>query len=122
MEGLEMEKSQAKTKRQGMGFWIICFALVLPGLFYYGYCLGLWGRNSLLLQYLFQCNCPSSTEGKRYPEGVEVIVSACHNGGVRLSPSGRFLAVRDNEDEHSSTYLLDFQTHQKIDFTLPYSS
>lgn len=111
-------------KRRELEIWLAGFFFILasPYLFYYGYCRGWWGRHSLLLQYYFQCQCPAESEQTRYPKEVEVIVSACQNGGVRLSPSGRYLSVREKNDEHSSTYLLDLQTKEKIDFTLPYSS
>jgi len=120
--------SRAETarpaKKRGYRFWLSCFALLLglPLLFYYGYCWGLWGRSSLLLQYLFQCNCPPASEEARYPEEVDVIVPACQHVNSRLSPSGRLLHVQEENSGLPTTYLLDLQTNEKISFTLPESA
>ncbi|HET9912937.1 MAG TPA: hypothetical protein VFQ13_13660 [Anaerolineales bacterium] len=105
-------------------FKLIFFILLLslPLLLYYGYCWGWWGRQSLLLQYLFQCSCPIVSEEARYPDEVDVIVSACRNAGIRLSPSGRLLYVRERQDDLTSTYLLDLQTYKKVSFVLPEGS
>jgi hypothetical protein len=104
--------------------WTSCFALLwgLPLLLYFGYCWGVWGRHSLFLQYLFQCHCPSASEEARYPKQVDVVVPACGYVNSILSPSGRLLYVRENNDKITSTYLLDLQTNQKITFTLPEGS
>lgn len=108
-------------KRRGFRFWIGCFTLVfgLPIWLYYCYCWGVWGRNSLLLQYLFQCNCPATSEKARYPKEVDIIIPACHtvNLGVKLSPGGRFLYLREEKNGLASAYLLDLQTMEKIDVT-----
>ena len=63
------------------------------------------------MQYLFQCSCLVASEQARYPQEVDVIVSACHPGYVELSPSGHLLYVR----EKASAYLLDLQTRQRTD-------
>lgn len=112
------------SKRHRRRFWLGCLTILLvsPLLLYYGYCWGLWGRQSLLLQYLFQCNCPPASEEARYPNSVDVIVSACHNDSSRLSPSGRFLYVWENQDDPTSTYLLDLQTNEKLAFRLSNSA
>lgn len=126
---LEYEMSIKKTsqseityppKRRGYRFWLIRIALLLglPLLLYYGYCWGLWGRHSLLLQYLFQCSCPPVSEEARYPKRMDVIVPACGLVSSRLSPSGRFLYAQEEESGITSTYLLDLQTETKIPFTL----
>jgi hypothetical protein len=117
-------KTSATSKQRGLPFRTGCFILlaISPFLFYYGYCWGLWGRNSLLLQYLFQCKCPTASEEWRYPKHVDIIVSACHNGSVILSPSGRLLYVRENNTERTSTDLLDLQTKDKIPIALPEGS
>jgi hypothetical protein len=60
---------------------------------YYGYCFGLWGRGSLLLQYLFQCGCPGFSGELRYPREVDFIMSACQREEIILSPSGRLLMI-----------------------------
>jgi len=86
--------------------------------FYYGYCWGLWGRNSLLLQYLFQCNCPPASEEARYPDNVDVIISACKYRSSILSPSGRLLYVEVEESGLVSTYFLNLQTDAKTPFVL----
>ena len=120
-----MKTAQAETthapKRRGYRFWLSCFLLLLglPLLFYYGYCWGLWGRSSLLLQYFFQCSCPPVSEEARYSEQVDVIIPACHNVnvGTRLSPSGRLLYVREEMAGMTTAYLLDIQTRQRMDVT-----
>jgi len=101
-----------------MSLGYLTFLLGLPLLFYFGYCWGLWGRNSLLLQYLFQCKCPSVSEEARFSKQVDVIVSACGNGGVSLSPGGQLLYVRGRNNRPGSTYLLDLQTQEQIQFAL----
>jgi hypothetical protein len=106
--------------RKGFSFGLGCFAILLasPFLLYYGYCWGLLGRQSLLLQYLFQCNCPVASMEARYPESVDVIVPACRNAGVRLAPGGRLMYVNEEWDGRISSYLLDLETYQKIEFTI----
>ena len=108
--------SKDNSKGQGRRFWLGCFTILLvsPFLLYYGYCWGLWGRNSLLLQYLFQCNCPASTEEARYPKDVDVVVSACRYADSALSPSGRFLYVEEGDFEFFPAYILDLQTNEKV--------
>lgn len=108
-------------RRRGCSLLIGCLLipLGLALLTYYAYCWGWWGQGSLLAQYLFQCGCPISSEPARYPERVDVVIPACHYGGVRLSPSGRFLYVREKRLWLTSTYLLDLQTDEKIPFALP---
>jgi len=112
------------SKRWTPRFWIGCFTLLLGlPLLYYGYCWGLWGRSSLLLQYLFQCGCPVISNEARYPEQVDVLVPACRYLSSRLSPSGRFLYVREKRFWRTSAYLLDLQTMERIGATdQPFSS
>ena len=116
-------KSVNSSKQRGTRTWIGCLILLsgFPFLLYFGYCWGLWGRSSLLLQYLFQCRCSVASEEARYPRSVDVIVSACHHSYVELSPSGGLLKVNEEKAGLSSTYLLDLQTMQKIP-TQPFSS
>jgi hypothetical protein len=92
---------------------LVAIMLGLPVLFFYGYCWGLWGRSSLLLQYLFQCNCPIASEEWRYPKRVDVIVSACEYIGSRLSPSGRLLLISEKANGGSTIYLLDLQSMER---------
>ena len=89
----------------------------IPYLIYVGYCFGLWGRNSLLFQYLFQCKCPSFSEEWRYPKDIDVIVSACNEGWVDLSPSGSLLYVREKKLIFPSSYLVNLKTKEKKDIT-----
>jgi hypothetical protein len=120
-----MKTLQAKTtwgfKRHGPRFWLSRFALLigLGVLFYYGYCWGLWGRSSLLLQYVFQCSCPATSAEARYPEQVDVIISACRYLNITLLPGGRYLHVRERRFWSTSTYLLDLQTNEKSSINLP---
>jgi len=108
--------SKDNSKGQGYRFWLGCFTILLvsPFLLYYGYCWGLWGRNSLLLQYLFQCNCPASSEEARYPKEVDLIIPACSNATVMLFPNGRRLYVLERNSEITSSYLLELQTKEKM--------
>ena len=127
-----MSTQQAKTsddlKRQVRRFWIMSFAfpVAIPialMLTYYGYCFGWWGRNSLLLQHLFQCKCPVGSEQARYPDEVVVIISACPQATVRLSPSGRLLHVHEENLGITTVYLLDLPTMERIQVTAqPFSS
>jgi hypothetical protein len=106
-------------------FWnmLLTFSLVVPAvliLTYYGYCFGLWGRKILLLQYSFQCSCPSFSEEWRYPQKVDVIVSACPESWVEeLSPSGRLLSVYE---KNAQPYILDLTSNEKILLSLPQKS
>ena len=70
------------------------------------------------MQYLFQCSCPVASQEARYPDGVEVIVSACKYGSSILPPSGRLQYVEEETSESPSTYLLDFHTGEKTTFVL----
>jgi hypothetical protein len=122
MKVLQSEIESA-SKRRGYRFWIGCSILLLGlPLLYYGYCWGLWGRQSLLLQYFFQCSCPAASEEARYPEEVDVIVPACHHVYSMLSPSGRLLSVKEEDSGSTSTYIMDLQTGEKIPFALPEKS
>ena len=124
-----MNNSQTQTdppaKQRGYRFWLGCFTILLglPFLMYYGYCWGLWGRSSLLLQYFFPCKCPLASEEWRYPKRGDVIVPACRQSYVELSPSGRLLAVREEQAGLTSTYLLDLQSMERTEITnQPFSS
>jgi hypothetical protein len=114
-------KSINSSKRRGVRTWISCFSILvgLPLLLYFGYCWGVWGRQSLLLQYLFQCNCPAASEEARYPRSMEVVIPACQTVNVffRLSPSGRFLYMRKEENGLASAKLLDLQTGERLKVT-----
>jgi hypothetical protein len=107
-------------KLRGYRFWLSCLALILvmPLLLYYGYCWGLWGRHSLILQYLFQCNCPAASEEARYPSQVDVIVPACQYVSSIVSSSGKILYVQEETAGGISTYLLNLQRDEKTPFTL----
>src|SRR5687768_16749344 len=113
MSTLKARIASAFRQRE-LEFWLGCLVILLvsPLLFYYGYCWGWWGRNSLLLQYHFQCDCPIASEQTRYAEEVEVIVSACRHNYSKLSPSGRFLLVNEGKSG-LLIYLYDLQTMEK---------
>ena len=101
--------------------WLIRFAFLigLGFVFFYGYCWGLWGRSSLLMQYLFQCGCPVASAEARYPDEIDMIVPACQYVSSMLSPSGRLLYVREKKLWRTSTYLLNLQTNEKTPFSIP---
>ena len=112
MEAKNINSSKPRNTRTLMG----CSVLLLgvPLLLYFGYCWGLWGRHSLLLQYFFQCKCPAASEQARYPKEAEVIVSACRSWTAELSPAGSKLYVREKTFGRFSNYLLNFQTNEII--------
>lgn len=91
-------------------------------IFFYGYCWGWWGRNSLLMQYIFQCGCPVSSHEMRYPERVDVVIPACDHNGVILSPSGRLLYVNKYTLWDDLSYFWNLQTDEKISYTFPSGS
>jgi hypothetical protein len=91
--------------------------LVIVGVTYWGYCWGWWGRNTLALQYLFQCRCPAASEAVRY-RPFTVLVSACRQPRApRLSPDGMYLTFRERRaDETGQTthlILLNLMTGQE---------
>lgn len=108
-------------KPRGYRYWIIRIALLLglPVLFYYGYCWGLWGRNSLLLQYFFQCSCPLASAEARYPDEVDVLVPACRYVSSILSPSGNFLYVQEDASHQIPGYFWDLRNNDKEPFFIP---
>jgi hypothetical protein len=114
-------ETKDNSKRQRRRFWLGCFTILLvsPLLLYYGYCWGLWGRQSLLLQHLFQCNCPVASEEARYPKRFDVVIPACQNlnAAVRLSPSGRFLYLNEERQGINTAYLLNLETMERSDVT-----
>ena len=102
---------------QSIDGWIrwACLGLAAPilaiGLLYWGYCWHWWGRDSLVLQYLFQCRCPSASEATRYPN-LTVLVSACESPFRRaIAPSGRFLFVEAHEGGDRFRQI-NLQTHE----------
>lgn len=99
------------NRKLGLGIIVLGGGTFLA---YYAYCWSWWGRNSLLLQYLFQCGCPWGSAESRYPDQVDVIASACpSNRIVRLSPSGRFLFLGRDELLGDDNYILNLQTGEK---------
>jgi len=56
----------------------------------------------------------------RYPKQADVVVPACRYFSSRLSPSGWFIYIQ--EEESQAAYLLNLQTGEKKDFTLPEGS
>ena len=116
-------KSTDSSKQRASRNRASCFAIplgmsLLTLTLYFSYCWGLWGRHSLLLQYLFQCSCPDLSAELRYPKEVDVIVPACRYWRSTLSPSGRLLYVQEKDGSSNSTYFLDLQTSEKMPFTL----
>jgi hypothetical protein len=84
---------------RGIDGWIrwtltlISVPLLVVGVTYWGYCWGWWGRNTLALQYLFQCRCPAASEAVRY-RPFTVLVSACRQPDFKaLAPNGQWLVV-----------------------------
>ncbi|MEM8534952.1 MAG: hypothetical protein AAGF95_29205 [Chloroflexota bacterium] len=95
----------------GLGAPILALALV-----YWGYCWHWWGRDTLALQYLFQCRCPPASEATRYPN-FTVLVPACSNPRIHdMSSDGRLLLV-ENETPPRRIFQINLQTGQQR--TLP---
>lgn len=114
--------NQSKQPRliQKISLGILLFGLTF--LMYFGYCWGWWGRNSLLMQYIFQCGCPISSNEFRYPEYVDVIIPACNYDEILLSPNGQFLYVEKRELWNKVGYFLNLQTGDKNLYTIPEGS
>ncbi|MDP1614626.1 MAG: hypothetical protein Q8L68_02405 [Methylococcales bacterium] len=115
-----MENSKVKTiypsKKSGIiqKIRLGLLGIGITFIVYTGYCWGIWGKNSLMLQYLFQCGCPLNSAESRYPDRVDVIVSACPNNSiVRLSPSGRFLFLGKDELLSDGNYIINLHTGEK---------
>ncbi|MEM8534951.1 MAG: hypothetical protein AAGF95_29200 [Chloroflexota bacterium] len=90
----------------GLGAPILALALV-----YWGYCWHWWGRDTLALQYLFQCRCPPASEAARYPN-FTVLVSACQSAWIHsMAPSGQALLVETTARPRISH--LDISTGQE---------
>ncbi len=60
----------------------------------------------MLLQYIFQCSCPLSSNEFRYPDRVDVLIPACHSNKISLAPSGNFLFISTKD----KNYTLDLRT------------
>lgn len=94
---------------------LLVSTFLLLGLGYWGYCWGWWGRTSLTLQYLFQCQCPPASEAHRY-RPFTVLVSACIDPEVhRMTPSGRFLLVKEQRS-FAHSWQIDLITNQRTAF------
>lgn len=114
---MDAKISNSSTQQADRIFISGLIILVAVPLFYFGYCWGFWGRSSLFLQYLFQCNCPEASEEARYSSQVDVIVSACSHVNSRLLPSGDLLYVQEEKFGETITYLLNIQTGEKTQGT-----
>ncbi len=75
---------------------------------YFSWCWGLWGKGSLFMRYLFQCNCPAVSEKERYAP-YTVLVSACNRPWLYdLSLDGRYaLLARGNPSLDFNLYMID---------------
>ncbi len=87
-------------------------------LLYYGYCWGWWGRSNLLLQFIFQCKCPLSSNEFRYADYIDVILPACEYDNILISPNGKLLYVENNKE----SYFWNLQTGEKKLHTIPEGS
>lgn len=83
-----------------------------------GYCRSWWGSNVLIFRSLWLCGCGAEFEQSLYPDGVEVMFSACQNVTVHEVGVGTHLFVEgDDEYTAADAYLLDMMTGEKIPFT-----
>lgn len=62
---------------------------------YLGYCYGWWGRGTLALQYLFQCNCPPRSEAVRYAPFMVLSPVCFHPVVDSISPDQRHIVVSE---------------------------
>lgn len=70
----------------GLGFWGVA-----------GWCWGAWGRQSRIMQTLFQCHCPAGSENARYYP-LKLLVPACNDPQVlAVSPSSRFVLIAERQ-------------------------
>lgn len=98
---------------------LLLSTFLLLGLGYWGYCWGWWGRTSLTLQYLFQCQCPTASEAHRY-RPFTVLVSACTDPRIRhMTPSGRLLLVEEQRS-FAGLWQIDLITNQRTTFPVPH--
>jgi hypothetical protein len=110
--------SEAAMKTKRITKWVLGLlpligSLMLCGLAYWTWCWGWWGQNRYL-RYFLQCNCPAASEEARYPEEVDVLVSACEDPdlspfGQLASPSGRY-TIFSKRGEQDVLYLYDRDT------------
>jgi hypothetical protein len=96
---------------------------MLCGLAYWTWCWGWWGQNRYL-RYFLQCNCPVASEEARYPDDVDVLVSACENPFLspyiqHASPSGRY-TLFNKRNLQNGVYLYDRDSD--LITKLPYQS
>lgn len=112
-------------KKQQERFRIGYFITVAIALFLYyeSYCIGLWGKKSVFLQYFLQCGCPAFTEEWRYPDQIDIVIPACRATGTKISPSGRFVLAfnRVGDSGNMPSYLLDTKEKVETPLELPYS-
>jgi hypothetical protein len=68
------------------------------GIFYFTWCWGMWGRDNILMRYLFQCACPRSSEQARFSP-FKVVASACIDPSfLDLSPNEQYALVAEMTD------------------------
>jgi hypothetical protein len=85
---------------------------------FWGYCWNWWGQAPLW-QLLFQSVCPLASDEARYPQNVDVLVSArlSPSAGHPL-PSGKYLLysrmVGENHEREYYTYDFEARTHQQF--------
>lgn len=74
-------------------FLFVSGVIIAFGIFYATWCWGLWGRDNLLMQYVFQCACPHISEQARY-KPFKVIASACSKPYlVSYSPNDKYVII-----------------------------
>jgi hypothetical protein len=77
------------------------------------------------LQYLFQCSCPSTSEEARYPESVDVLVSACLSpfavvSKMGVTPNGRYTPIAIGTSSRQ-TYFHDRDTDTLTPFSFAWN-
>jgi hypothetical protein len=76
----------------------------------------MWGKGNLLMQYLFQCNCPTLSEQARY-KPFKVVSSPCSEPYLLgFSPSGRYILLSEQRPQQRAIRL-DMQTGESLDIS-----
>lgn len=101
-----------------VGIGLVLSGVVAVMIMFQGYCWAWWGTESLLLQHLFQCACPPTSEQTRY-EPFTVLASACTHPRVRsIAPEGTALLIAHQQPQEQLIHI-HLETGQQRVLDLP---
>lgn len=84
--------------------------IMIGFLFYWGYCWGWWGSESIFLAYLFQCKCPGVSADHRFGDEFDILVSSCYESRVKdVSPDGKLVLVGFIGDDKKPFEVFDLE-------------